>query len=120
MKILECEFRQAFVTAFAREQGRVRKRRKIELPAKIVFLVGEALIIVMSCKLHGGRMRGKSLDDYFTLHFSPPGTASYLSKQLECSFSSPEVGCMEREVSIQDACEGDIRKIQALCDHLRA
>ncbi len=63
-------------------------------------------------------MRGESLDDYFTLHFSSSGTASYLSKQLERSFSSPEVGCMEREVSIQDACEGDIWKIQSLCDHL--
>ena len=110
MEILECEFRQAFMTAFARKQGRMSKGWKVELFAKIVLLICESLIIVVSCKLYGRRMRGESLDDYLTLHFSSPGTASNLGEELECSFSSPEVRCVEREISVQYSCEGNIWK----------
>ena len=95
MEILECEFRQAFMTAFARKQGHVSKGWKVELSAKIVFLICESLIIVVPCKLYGWRMRSESLDDYLTLHLSTPGTASHLGEELECSFSSPKVRCVQ-------------------------
>lgn len=65
-------------------------------------------------------MRGGGLDDDFTCQVSTTSAAGDLGEELEGAFSGSEVGRIEGEVSIKDADEGDVWKVESFGDHLGA
>src|ERR1700704_3065916 len=86
---------------------------------KFARLLPEAVKVVVPRKLDRGTKRRRRLHKNFAGDLSSSGPASDLRKQLESTFTGSKVGQMQTDICVNDAHQGNIRKIEALGDHLR-
>src|SRR5258708_39816186 len=86
---------------------------------KFALLLPEAVKVVVPRKLDRGPKRRRRLHKNFAGDLSSSGPASDLRKQLESTFTGSKVGQMQADICVNDTHQGDIRKIEALGDHLR-
>src|SRR6266481_4267766 len=87
--------------------------------SKFALLLPEAIKVVVPRKLDRGTKRRRCLHKNFAGDLSSSGAASDLGEQLESAFAGSKVGQMQADICIDDTHQGDIRKIEALGDHLR-
>ena len=64
--------------------------------------------------------RSEGLDEDFALDVAAAGAAGDLGEQLEGAFAGAEVRDDAGQVGVDDPDQRDVRKMQALGDHLRA
>ena len=64
--------------------------------------------------------RRERLHENLALHVAAPGAPGDLREQLEGALARAEIRLVQREVGVNDADQRDVRKMQALGNHLRA
>src|SRR6187401_1764192 len=103
-----------------RQQHRMREGRNITALPELELLIEIAGEIVVPGKLDGRAEGRKRLHENFTRGVSPAGAAGNLREELKRPLARPEIRQMEREISVDNSDERDVRKVQAFGDHLRA
>ena len=103
------------VSMQARLAGRV-----FELFAKFDFLLVKAGEVVAAGVLDRRMKRRERLDDDFAFDIAASGAPGDLGEELEGAFARAEIRHVQAEVGVDDADQRDVRKMQALGDHLRA
>ena len=98
----------------------MRERRKGELAAKLHFLLGIAVEVMLAGVLDGRRVGREGLHDHLALQITATGAAGDLGDELERALAGAEVRDVQAEVGVEDADEGDIGEMKALGDHLGA
>src|ERR1700730_2367856 len=118
MNRLGSKLRQSLMFRSDLHQYQVNVWGVIAAFSKFALLLPEAVKPVRPRELDRGTKRRRCLHKNFAGDLSSSGAASDLSKQLESAFTGSKVGQMQADICIDDAHQGDIRKIEALGDHL--
>ena len=98
----------------------MRERRLLQLPPILDLLFPKAVEVVMPRKLDRRMKRREALHEDLAFDIAATGAPGDLGEQLKGALARAEIGQVQAEVGIHDADERDVRKVQALRDHLRA
>src|SRR5277367_3921314 len=108
------------VAAFEREQRDAADGRIFQLFAEFDFLFVKTVEVVAARVLDRRMKRRERLHKHLTLDVAATGATGDLREQLEGAFARAKIRLMQRKIGVNDADERDVRKMQALRDHLRA
>src|SRR5438046_2104978 len=108
------------IATFEREHGNAAKRRVAQFLSKLDLLFVVTGKVMAAGELDGGMKWREALHEHLAFDVPAASPAGDLREQLKRALARAEVGLMQRHVRIDDADEGDVRKVQAFRDHLRA
>ncbi len=94
--------------------------RILEGLAVLNLLRGVAVVIVLSGKLDGRTVWGEGLNEDLSLDLATPRSTCDLNKELEGALRCSEIRQIQGKIGVEDPDEGDVRKVEALGDHLGA
>src|SRR6266481_1819439 len=98
----------------------MNERRVFAPLTKLAFLLPKAFEIVVSGELYSRAERCGTLHINFPFCIASASAAGNLSQQLKCTLSSSKIGHMQSDVGVDNADQGNIRKIEPFSDHLRS
>ena len=114
------EFHLVLVAALEREQCHAADGRIFQLLAEFDFLFVKTDEVVAARVLDRRMKRRECLHEHFALDVAAPGAAGDLREQLKGAFARAKIRLMQRKIGVNDADERDVRKMQALGNHLGA
>ena len=101
----------------ADERARIdRERAAVDLPP----ITDKEFEVVMARELNAWTEWSERLDVHLAFHIAAAGPARYLGQQLERPLAGPEIRLVQAQVGVNDPHQGDVGKMEALGDHLRA